>query len=91
MKWIEIEQFQNKYLFFLTNNPGGVHKYIFCGEQFYEIVNSGDESGAQKIISMQKISSKEYTYTVVNYDTKENRKIKIYVIDEKRKIAVFNG
>jgi hypothetical protein len=85
-KWYQIERFNNKYVFFLDSEFGGINKYLFCAQYFYEILNSGDNPLPKKIELKNKISTKEYLY-ILN----SKHVIHIYIIDDKRGIAIMHN
>lgn len=82
-KWIQIERFNDEYVFFLGSEFGGINKYLFCGEYFYDILNSGDNPDPVRIKSKKKISPKEYIYEIDS-----TRTIHLYIIDNKEGIAI---
>lgn len=89
-KWIEIHQLKNEYYFHLSFGPGGLYKFIFCTDFFYEISSTGDDPGARPIIDFMRRSDQEFTYTVADRDPniEAQRVINFYIIDEANQIAI---
>lgn len=92
-KWIEIDQFNNQFCFYLWYGPGGLTKYLFCEDTFYEIFNSGDHPEPTRVITFSKKSDKEFIYIVEGQKINPNqqpdkRTIHFYIIDPQNNVAI---
>lgn len=89
-QWIQIEQLKNKFYFHLSFGQGGINKFIISGDNFYEIIASGDNPEGTPILKFTKKSKTEFAYTIQNRisDIKKERVIKFYVIDIENQIAI---
>ncbi len=89
-QWIKIEQLKGKFYFHLSFGQGGLNKFLFCDDGFYEIISSGDDVGLRPVFDFIRKSDVHFTYVVGNRNPKikDERLINFYIIDKENQIAI---